>query len=145
MRTRTETKIIPPEPESTYEETYYGCDKCDFEASEPDEVRKHYGLTHAATRQRKAADVEFAFFETESDFNDFVFAQAEEDTHGMCRHGGVWTGPGFYGSEFSESPCGRGCCTVWHSTWVSAHKFKKKWESERDKLTEKIEAVWFLT
>lgn len=111
MKTLKKQVTIPAE---VVETTEYGCELCDFMSDDPDEVKRHYGETHACREERKIGGQRFVRFDAKDDMHAWADAQCSmtsyEGWHGTNSYGPFWQGPGWYNVKGQSEPCGHGCC-----------------------------------
>lgn len=117
MRTITRKTVVPEKIKvieaHEEEETVYGCDLCDFEREDEDEVKIHYGQKHAAKETKEIGGHSFVKFETEMDMEAWADAQCDHQ-YGSGVYDGAsidWAGPGWYQVSGKNERCSRNCCT----------------------------------
>jgi hypothetical protein len=117
MRTITRKTVVPEKIKvieaHEEEETVYGCDLCDFEREDEDEVKVHYGRKHAAKEIKEIGGHSFVKFETEMDMEAWADAQCDHQYGGGVYDGASidWVGSGWYQVSGKNERCSRNCCT----------------------------------
>jgi len=118
MKILKKTTMVPEQIVGAHEEetTVYGCDCCEFENEDENEVEKHYALTHAVKEMKEVDGFKFVRFETKEGMDAWAGAQCGgygeyEGWHGSSSYSRTWCGPGWYRISGNREPCGRGCCT----------------------------------
>lgn len=115
MRTIVKKTIIPEEIiEEREEETItYGCDFCNFESWDDEEVEKHYAENHACREKKEVCEEQFVRFDTEKDMELWADTQCCNSTYSgyYDYHRVRWSGQGWYHIYGESEGCGRGCCT----------------------------------
>lgn len=127
MRIRIETI---PVPASTYEETYYGCDHCDFETQDEDACKSHHAKTHAVKKEQTVNGEKFYWFDTEDDAKLWLDPPGD---HSIVDFTYVnWTGPGWYGAEHTEGHgrCRCGGCSYFETTLHPLAFFIERWRKD---------------
>jgi len=105
VRTRIETVHVPAE---TYEVKHLGCDHCEYETTEEDDLKNHHAKNHAVKKEQKINGENFYWFESKEDAE--LWLDPPGDYGGIADYTEVeWAGPGWYGSE-STSGVGRCRC-----------------------------------
>jgi hypothetical protein len=89
------------------EVTIYGCDFCDFESYDEEDVERHHGEMHAVKGKTTVEGIELYFFEKEDDADLWLGASFDYYDHVTLN----WDSAGWYVVVYDEEPCSRGCCT----------------------------------
>jgi hypothetical protein len=125
MKIRIETVHVPAE---TYEVKHLGCDHCDYETTEDDDLKRHHANTHAVKKEQTVNKEKFYWFESEEDARLWL-----GENEGIADYiDAVWTGPGWYGLESSS---GTGRCRCGGCSWfgTSLHPlamFIERWRKD---------------
>ena len=111
MRTVVKTEVIPATEAEEVQYTTYGCDHCDFESENKEQVELHHGEKHACKKKLEIGTPPLHrtlyWFDTEDDAKAFLEAECGD----FYRSDGVsWSEPGWYVKTWAEKPCARGCC-----------------------------------
>lgn len=117
MRTVIKTEVIPATEAEEVQHTMFGCDHCDFESDDQEQVELHHGKNHACKKKivigalpgfEDTTGLDLFWFDTEDDTKSFLEAERGD----FYRSDGVrWSGPGWYVKEYDRRPCPRGCCS----------------------------------
>ncbi len=87
----------------------YICDVCLKKEYSEEELIKHYGKTHSILATKTIGENKFYFISSKENYepwkkcidSDYVFGEFIE--------------PGWYEIQYSQEPCGRGCCYREHA------------------------------
>jgi hypothetical protein len=126
VKIRIETVHVPAE---TYEVKHLGCDHCDYETTEEDNLKNHHAKNHAVKKEQTVNGEKFYWFDSEEDAKLWVdppdpFHQTIADfTHVQ------WDGPGWYGTAVTEGigRCRCGGCSYWTTSVLSIATFIDRW------------------
>jgi len=124
MKIRIETVHVPAE---TYEVKHLGCDFCEFETTEEEDLKSHHARTHAVKKEQEVNGEKFYWFDSEEDAKLWL---DPPDGHSIADYTSVdWAGPGWYGCE-STSGVGRcrcGGCSWFGSGLLPIATFIDRW------------------
>jgi hypothetical protein len=128
VKTRIETIHVPA---STYEEKYFGCDHCDFETQDEEQLQNHHAKTHAAKKEQTVNGEKFYWFESEEDAKLWLDPPGDSSSIADFIHV-AWTGPGWYGSELTEGHgrCRCGGCSYFETALHPLATFIKRWRKD---------------
>jgi len=112
VRTITKTEVIPATEAEEVQHTMYGCDHCDFESDDQENVKHHHGEKHACKKTLvlnpdNPLSMKLYWFDSEDDAKAFLGAERGDF---YLSAGVSWLEPGWYVKQWSEHPCARGCC-----------------------------------
>lgn len=128
MKTRTEQVVVP---EETYTKTTYGCDVCDFEAESEDDVKGHFGKTHASKKESVIGSTTFHWFDSKEDAE--LFLDPPGDFYSPGDGSDLrWEEPGWYGREYvsHRGGCRCGGCERNYDTLTPLSEFIDRWKKE---------------
>lgn len=145
MRTIIKKNIIPEEIIEQREEeiTTYGCDSCNFESYDDEEVTQHYAITHACREEKTIGRERFVRFETEEDMELWAEAQCVNSFNGgyFDDFKIKWYKPGWYHICGESERCGRGCCTNYILHFESISDFVYALEGEIIRKQNKLDEI----
>ena len=94
------------------EVTVFGCDFCDFESYNEEDVIKHHGEAHAVKKQITIEGKELYYFEKEEDAKSWLDTSCEYYDQMDVN----WDCSGWYIVVHESGPCAKGCCTQFTAT-----------------------------
>lgn len=134
MIVKVRTEVVPATAETSVQVIEYQCDAvCDFVASDPEEIERHYATTHLALTHQYAGGVLFVWFDNDKDLGLYkkYFRDITMDDQ-ITIYG---NGPGWYASIHEAVRCPKNCC--WDS-WRYLTKIDQQEESLISKLKDLI-------
>lgn len=138
MRTRTEKLVVP---EESYTKVFFGCDHCDFETDEEDQLKNHHAKTHAVKKEREVGGVKFLWFDSKEDAELFLDPPGDFGGHIDYTHVN-WSEPGWYAheTEMGRGRCRCGGCEYFEATLTPLATVIERWRSEITDHEKKVEA-----
>lgn len=128
MKIRIETVHVPAE---TYEVKHLGCDHCDYETTEEDDLKYHHAKTHVVKKEQTVNKEKFYWFESEDDAK--LWLDPPGDSNSIADYTHVeWTGPGWYGNELTSGigRCRCGGCEYFVTTLYPLTTFVERWRKD---------------
>lgn len=127
MKTRTETVVVP---EETYTKTTFGCDFCDFETDDEEQMKAHHGKTHASKKTVEIGGTTFHWFDSKEDAELFLDPPGEYSAVDSTEV--RWSEPGWYGSdsEMHRGGCRCGGCERIYAYLRPMSDFIERWQTD---------------